>query len=54
MLHDAYLFICQFMCRQVWSQQRWGEMVSTFLSAVWCGEAFHGLGVQDVTEFDSD
>jgi hypothetical protein len=20
----------------------------------WCKEAFHGLGVQDVTEFDSD
>jgi hypothetical protein len=25
-----------------------------FLSAVWHKEAFHGLGVQDVSEFDSD
>jgi hypothetical protein len=25
----------------------------TFFSAVWCREAFHGLGIQDVTEFDS-
>jgi hypothetical protein len=25
-----------------------------FLRAVLCGEAFYGLGVQDVTEFDSD
>jgi hypothetical protein len=23
-------------------------------SAAWCREAFHGLGVQDVTGFDSD
>jgi hypothetical protein len=23
-------------------------MVSNFLSEVWCGEAFHGLGIQDV------
>jgi hypothetical protein len=42
------------MCKQVWSQQWQGEMAPSFLSSVWHGEAFHGLGVQDVTEFDSD
>jgi hypothetical protein len=31
-----------------------GEMAPTLLSAVWYGEAFHRLGVQDVLEFDSD
>jgi hypothetical protein len=25
-----------------------------FFSAVWHREVFHGLGVQDVTDFDSD
>jgi hypothetical protein len=31
---------CQFTSRQVWSQWWWGEMVPTFLSAAWHGEAF--------------
>jgi hypothetical protein len=45
---------CQMMRRQAWSQQLWqGEMVSTFLSAVWCGEVFYVLGVQDAVKFDS-
>jgi hypothetical protein len=26
----------------------------TFFSVVWCREAFHRLGVQDVAEFFSD
>jgi hypothetical protein len=30
-----------------------GEMVLTFLTAVWHGDAFHMLAVQGVTEFDS-
>jgi hypothetical protein len=25
-----------------------GKMVPTFLSVTWCGEAFQGLGAQDV------
>jgi hypothetical protein len=45
------------MHRQIWSQWRWqwqqqwgweGEIVPTFLGAVWCVEAFNGVGVQDV------
>jgi hypothetical protein len=42
------------MCRKVWSwrrQQWWGEVVPTFLSAVWHWEVFHGVGVQDIAEF---
>jgi hypothetical protein len=27
---------------------------STFFSVVQCGEAFHGLGIQDVRGFDAD
>jgi ribosome modulation factor len=50
---SAQLNICQFMSKQVWSQwlQGWGEIVPTFLSALLHEEAFHGLGVQVVTEF---
>jgi hypothetical protein len=47
-------FFCQLMQREVWSQWQQGEMAPTFLTAVQHGEAFHKLGVQDVTEFDSD
>jgi hypothetical protein len=44
----------QLMSSQVWNwQQWWGEIAPSFLSAVWHGEAFHELGIQDVTEFDS-
>jgi hypothetical protein len=32
---------------------RWGEMAPTFVRVVWPGEAFQGLGVQDIAEFDS-
>jgi hypothetical protein len=28
-------------------------MVPTFLSVVWCGEAFPRLGIHDIKEFDS-
>jgi hypothetical protein len=42
------------MCKQVWSCQQQGEMVPTFLSEVWCWEDFHGLGIQNVAEFDFD
>jgi hypothetical protein len=45
---------CLFTCLQLWSQQRWGEVAPTFLSAAWGGEAFHGLEIQNVAEFDSD
>jgi hypothetical protein len=52
-VRGAHCSFCQLMHRQVWSQQQlWEEMAPNFLSAVWHGEAFHGLGVQDVVEFD--
>jgi hypothetical protein len=38
---------CQLTFRQVWSWQQ-QETVPNFLSAVWRGEAFHGIGVQGV------
>jgi hypothetical protein len=42
------------MCRQVWSLLQLGEMAPDFLSAAWCGKAFHKLQLQDVAEFDSE
>jgi hypothetical protein len=36
------------MHKQVWSLTWQEEMVPAFLCAVQLGEAFHGLGVQDV------
>jgi hypothetical protein len=42
------------MHKQVWSLTWQEEMVPAFLCAVQLGEAFHGLGVQDVAELDSD
>jgi hypothetical protein len=47
---DAQLFILQFhtRCFAV------GWRGPLFFSAEWHGEAFHGLGIQDVAEFDSD
>jgi hypothetical protein len=38
--------------KQLWS---WlvGKNDATFLSVAWCKEDFHGLGVQDIAEFDS-
>jgi hypothetical protein len=53
MVHDGHLFILQLTHRQVWSLWQWGEMAPTFLSAAQRGEAFHQLGVHNVTEFDS-
>jgi hypothetical protein len=52
MVHDAQLFILQ-SHKQHWSwlAERNG---TTFLSAGQHKEAFYGLGVQDVIEFDSD
>jgi hypothetical protein len=39
--------------RQVWSwrwwwQWQWRWQLTCFLSVTWRGEAFHGLGIQDV------
>jgi hypothetical protein len=43
---DAHLFILQILASSF--ETSWqGEMA-------WCREAFHGLGVQDVAEIDSD
>jgi hypothetical protein len=40
------------MLRQVWRWwqwwRQWGEMMPNFLIVTCCGEAFHGLEVQDV------
>jgi hypothetical protein len=46
MVRDAHLFILQFHASSFGNGQ-WGEMVQN-------RDAFHGLGVQDVTEFSSD
>jgi hypothetical protein len=53
MVYDAHLFVLQIRVSS-FGASSWGEMVPLFLSAVWHKEAFHGLGVQDVAEFDSD
>jgi hypothetical protein len=34
--------------KQVWSQRLAARQLYSFLSVMWHGEAFHGLGVQDV------
>jgi hypothetical protein len=49
---DAYLFILQIHISSLGASWR-GEMQPLF--SVWCGvgSAFHGLGVQNVAEFDS-
>jgi hypothetical protein len=48
----AHLFILSIDAQTGLNWQQQGEM-ALFLSAVWHGEAFHGLGVQDISEFDS-
>jgi hypothetical protein len=52
MVCDAHLFFCSFTeaTLELANGKRW----PTFLSAAWHRAAFHGLGIQDVTEFDSD
>jgi hypothetical protein len=45
-VYDAHLFVLQIHASSLGTSQ-WGEMVQH-------KEAFHGLGVQDVTEFDSE
>jgi hypothetical protein len=49
---DAHLFILQFHASN--SGASGGEKWSAFFSVVWHREAFHGLEVQDVAEFDSN
>jgi hypothetical protein len=49
---DTHLFLLQIHTRSLGASQQ-GEMTA-FLSVVWHKKAFHGLGVQDFTEFDSD
>jgi hypothetical protein len=51
-VHDAHLFLLQFHSGSFVASW-WGEMAVVF-SAVQSEEAFHGLGIQDITEFDSD
>jgi hypothetical protein len=52
MAHDVHLFLLQFHTGSFGA--RWqGRNGAAFLSMAWCRQAFHGLGVQDVTEFDS-
>jgi hypothetical protein len=46
-VHDVHLFFC----KQLWSRLA-GRNVS-FYSVTQHKEAFHGIGVQDVTEFES-
>jgi hypothetical protein len=50
---DAHLFVLQFHTCS-FGAGWWGEKALLFFSAVWHSEAFHGLGVQDVADFDSD
>jgi hypothetical protein len=44
----AHLLVCQMSPRQVWSQPLVVQQPSCFLSVMWHGEAFHGIGVQGV------
>jgi hypothetical protein len=44
----AHLLVCQMSPKQVWSQPLAVWQPSCFLSVMWCGETFHGLGVQGV------
>jgi hypothetical protein len=46
MMCDAHLFVMQIHAA--------GRNCATFFSVPWLKKAFHGLGVQDVAEFDSD
>jgi hypothetical protein len=46
MVHTC--LFCQLMHRQVWSWWQQQEMAPNFLHAAWQGEAFHGLGIQDI------
>jgi hypothetical protein len=45
-VHDTHLFVLQ-LHPSSFETGWWGEMAL-------CREAFHGLGVQDIAEFDSD
>jgi hypothetical protein len=51
MVHRAHLFVLLVDAQAglYWQWWWWScEMAPNFLSTVWHGEAFHGLGVQDV------
>jgi hypothetical protein len=52
MVCDAHLFFCSFTqaTLELAGREKW----PAFFSMVQCREAFHGLEVQDVVEFDSD
>jgi hypothetical protein len=51
MVCDAHL-VCCFI--QANLEPAGGEKWPNFFNAAWHREAFHRLGFQDVTEFDSD
>jgi hypothetical protein len=51
MVHDVHLFLLQIYTS---SFELVGRNGIAFLSTVKHREAFHGLGVQDVAEFNSD
>jgi hypothetical protein len=48
MVCGAHLFGLPIDTQQVCRWQQWQEKAPDFLSIMWHGEAFHGLGVQDV------
>jgi hypothetical protein len=53
MMHDAHLIILQFHTSDFGAG--WREKQPTTFFTVMCHrEAFHGLEVQDITEFNSD
>jgi hypothetical protein len=43
--------VCQMSSKQFWSQGLVAWEPSCFCSAMWCGEVFHGLGVQGAKVF---
>jgi hypothetical protein len=53
MVCDTHLFVLQFHTNSFGADWQ-GEVVLLFFNVVWHREAFHGLVVQDVAEFDSD
>jgi hypothetical protein len=44
----AHLLLCQMSPKLVWSQSLVAWQPSCFLSVMWRGEVFHGLGIQNV------
>jgi hypothetical protein len=48
MMFGAHLLVCWMSAKQVWSWHPAAWEPSCFLSVMWHGEAFHGLGVQGI------